>query len=493
MTSPATLDRLRVVAGWDPVVVRGARATLAAVAERLLSWRARLDASGRELLAADSWAGPSADAAAGIVEQLSGLAAAVQTALDLSQEGWDALAVAAADAQGLAVRALVATGPEAPLTAAASALAPPGWLPDPVAEGALARAEAAAAGARAAADALSGLTAPAAGAAPGLDELMARAGHVLVPPVVPAGGTPRDVASWWASLPAAAQWSLVERAPAQLGSLDGVPAWARDRANRLLLDAALDDPGLPAGAARTARVVAGRIAAEEAAGRPVQLQLLDLEGDRVVLALGDLDTADAVAVLVPGVGTAPADDLDARVGDARDVAVAARAAAPASAVAVVVWLGYRTPSTLPSMLTRGAAQRGGAALAAALDGLAAARAAAGSADPRTTVVAHSYGTVVVDEAADRPGPLVADAVVLLGSPGMEDDAEALEAAEVYDAGSVADPISWSGWFGLPPGSPLYGSSGLPAAAWTGHSHYYDPGGPTLGAIGEVVAGVRAPR
>lgn len=489
MTSPATLERLRVVAGWDPVRVRGARGALAAVGERLLAWRARLDALGRELLAADTWAGPAAAAAAGTVEELSGLAAAVQAAFDRSQEGWDALASATEAAQALAVRALAVAGPG---TRAVAALAPQGVLPESVVDEALDRAAAAGAAARAAADALTGLTGPAAGPAPGLPELAARAEALLSPPVVPVGWPAHDVAAWWVSLPAAAQWSLVETAPEQLGPLDGVPAWARDRANRLLLEQALADPDLPEDAARTGRVVAARIEAEEAAGRTVALQLLDLDGDRVVLALGDLDSADAVAVLVPGVGTTPADDLDARVGDARDLAAAAGAAVPGLAVAVVVWLGYRTPSTPAGIVTRGAAQRGGVALAAALDGLDAARTATGSAGPRTTVVAHSYGTVVVDEAADRPGRLEADAVVLLGSPGMEEVAGALEAEEVYDAGSAGDPISWAGWFGLPPGSPLYGSTGLPVAPWTGHSHYYDPAGPTLGAVGEVVAGAREP-
>ena len=488
MTSPASLDRLRVVAAWDPVLVRGARGVLAAVGERLPAWRARLDVLGRELVAADSWAGPAAEALAGTVEELSGLAAAVQGAFDRSQDGWDALAAATEAAQGLAARALVVAWP----TTEAAALAPPGLFPEPVAEQALARAAAAGAAARAAGEALTGLTALSPRPAPRLPELLARAEVLLFPPVVPVGRPAGVVAEWWAGLPAAAQRSLVETAPGQLGSLDGVPAWARDRANRLLLERALDDPGLPEDAARTGRVVAARIAAEEAAGHTVQLHLLDLDGDRVVLALGDLDSAGAVAVLVPGAGTTPADDLDARVGDARDLATASAAAAPAPAVAVVVWLGYRTPSTLPAVITRGAAERGGAALAAALDGLAAARTATGSPRPRTTVVAHSYGTVVVDEAADRPGRLAADAVVLLGSPGMEEDADALEATEVFDAGSAGDPVSWSGWFGLPPGFPLYGSTGLPAASWTGHSGYFDPGGPTLHALGEVVAGVRGP-
>ena len=86
---------------------------------------------------------------------------------------------------------------------------------------------------------------------------------------------------------------------------------------------ALARPGPDGPPRRAARLLDERIRAEEAAGRTVQLHLLDLAGDRVALALGDLDTADAVAVLVPGVRTTPADDLAAMAGDARDVAAAA--------------------------------------------------------------------------------------------------------------------------------------------------------------------------
>jgi hypothetical protein len=111
--------------------------------------------------------------------------------------------------------------------------------------------------------------------------------------------------------------------------------------------------------------------------------------------------------------------------------------------------------------------------------------------PRTTVLAHSYGTVVVDEAADEPGPLAADAVVLLGSPGMEPTGAAgLEVPEVFDAAAPGDPISWVGWFGMSTYASPFGSSALPGEWWMGHSDYYNH--PTVAAIGEVVAGVRTP-
>ena len=95
-------------------------------------------------------------------------------------------------------------------------------------------------------------------------------------------------------------------------------------------------------------------------------------------------------------------------------------------------------------------------------------------------------------AADVPGRLAADAVVLLGSPGMEDDAASLEALEIYDAGPLGDPVAALGWFGRPPGAGPYGSNGLPVDTWTGHSEYFDADHPTVAAIGEVITGARCP-
>jgi hypothetical protein len=275
--------------------------------------------------------------------------------------------------------------------------------------------------------------------------------------------------------------AFLQRQAAVAGALDGLPAVARDRANRLLLALALrrDDPS------PTARAVAAEIAAQEAAGRTVQLHLFDEAGTRVALAVGDLDTAESVAVLVPGIATTPDDDLDAVTDDVVRAVGAARAAGE-GAVAGVAWLGYRPPRG-PGILLRSRAAEAGPVLAGALDGMAAARAVQGGAAARTTVLAHSYGTVVVDEAADAPGRLSADAVVLLGSPGMEDDAASLEADEVYDAFSGADPISTSGFFGPSPWGQGYGAEELPVAPGTGHSGYLDPG-PTLTAVGEVIAG-----
>jgi hypothetical protein len=500
--------RLIAVASWDVPRLRAAVAALTEASEALLSWRARVEGLGRELASGSCWQGTAADRAVAAVTELSVVAWTVDAALSRSLDGFRRLLAEAAEAQALAVVAMAAGATTTDLAAALAAherLAAtmtglfPGAGPPSVDPGlaaaheALERADAALAAARDTGDGLSGLGAEDASAPVDFRSLLA---HVpprapAVPPEVPAGLRPDEVAAWWAAMPASAQWAAIGASPAAVGALDGVPAWARDRANRLLLGRALTDRGLPPEQADTARVVAERIAADEAAGRQVQLHLFDLAGDRIALAVGDLDTAETVALVVPGIFNTPADDLNGLSADALDLARATRTAAPTVAVATMVWLGYRTPSNLVEAVSRNSARRGGGALAAALGGLASARHAVSTAAARTTVVAHSYGTLVVDEAADEPGMLDADSVVLLGSPGMEDDASSLEVPAVFHAASPLDPVTWATTIGhQKPWEDGYGSTGLPTQRSTGHSEYYDRDRPTLAAMGQVVAGTR---
>ncbi|SDF17747.1 Alpha/beta hydrolase [Blastococcus fimeti] len=483
--------RLRAVAAWDVPALRGGLATLGELDDRFPSWRARLDTVVRTVADGGSWSGPAAAQARELLLRLSTTAAALDAGLTGSRAECTRLAQEAVLAADRAATAL-ALAPELPvplgvaLTDADTLAAAVDRLV--LGPGSTAPAVAAAREALAAAEAVESAAGRATDALPPVPSAgpSGRGG----PPEPPAGIAPGAVARWWAALPVADQLALVGTSPAELGALDGVPAWARDRANRVLLRRAIEDPRADDDLRAVARVVAELLADEEARGRTAQLHLLDLPGNRVAVAFGDLDSADVVALVVPGMTITPADDLDGVAGDARDLAGAARRAEPTLAVATVAWLGYRAPQFLYSATNRRAATAGGAALDAALTGLAAARTAAGRPPARTTVVGHSYGTVVIDEAADRPGRLAADAVVLLGSPGMEDDAAALEAAEVHDAASPADPISWSGWFGTETWAGRFGSTGLPVDAGTGHSGYFDRDRPTLGAMGEVVVGRR---
>jgi hypothetical protein len=485
MTAPfGDGGRLHAVAAWDVGSARRSVTALAGTIDGLQSWRARLEGVQRALESGEWWSGRAARGAVVALAEVSAAASAVGVAVEESLSAYQRLVVEAGIAQELAERA-VAFVPSLP--------GGTGTRP-PTADAALRHAALAAAAADEAGEVLAGLGVRDAFAPADFQDLL---GHVPLmgpfqAPQVPDTRVPGEVARWWADLSEAQQRTVLSASPAVVGTLDGVPAWARDRANRLLLDRALRDPRTPAAAAVTARVVARRIEREEAAGQYVQLQLLDLAGDRVVLALGDLDTAETVAVLVPGVGSTPEDDLGRLVGNARDVAAATRDASPGASVVSVVWLGYRTPETILTGSMRFAAESGGPVLAQSLAGLAAARTATATDPSRTTVVAHSYGTVVVDEAADEPGLLAADAVVLLGSPGMEDYAASLEAPAVFDAASAADPVTWFPWDGDRWTGGTYGATGLPISPDMGHSDYLEPEFSTLAAVGEVVAGTRSP-
>lgn len=482
MSAPMVeMGRLVAVADWELPRIRGGVAALAVAESALASWRLRLEGLGRQLEGARGWAGPAALAAAAELFELAGVVFGVASALEESLAALHRMQTEAAAAQEAASAALypgVALQPQS--------------VGEALRANALEHAAAAANAIRAAEQAVAHLQHDAAGPQATFTALT----HALlaedfcVAPV-PRGLAPDAVAVWFAGLTPQLQLALIAAMPASVGALDGAPAWARDRANRLLLAGALTDPHTAPGAGATARVLAARIAAEEAAGRQVQLHLLDLVEDRVALAFGDLDTADAIAVLVPGIENTPADDLARLTSSARAVGDAAGAAAPELAVTTMVWLGYRTP-TMATSVVRTAAWRGGPALASAVAGMAAAREATGGASVRTTLLAHSYGTVVVDEAADEPGELAVDAVVLLGSPGMEGDAESLEAPEVYAAAAADDLIAQSSWFGPAPTWWEYGSTVLPADPFGGHSGYYDVDGPTLPALGEVVTGTRPP-
>lgn len=230
----------------------------------------------------------------------------------------------------------------------------------------------------------------------------------------------------------------------------------------------------------------------------------DPAGDgTVVEAIGDLATADQIAVLVPGVDTRLR-DFDRGLGgvsrrapavQARALYWKLRATDRAARVAVVAWLGYDTPDGIGLDAVRESRARDGAiALTAFADDLHAQR-------PRATVtlIGHSYGAIVVGLAAPRL-PFVRD-VVALGAPGMgARRATDLGGARVWSALARAD---WIGRIpqlrifdlghGRRPSDPAFGAHPLPTTGVAGHDYYLVPGSTTLDALAPVVLGAGAAR
>ncbi|WP_152626770.1 alpha/beta hydrolase [Streptacidiphilus carbonis] len=338
----------------------------------------------------------------------------------------------------------------------------------------------------------------------------------------PRGSTPAEVRDWWEHLGADERRMLTTDMPQLIGSLDGVPCADRDRANRSLLDRLIDSEGdVDRLAALTA--IRDRLRRQQGAFPPALLLAIGAEGQgRAVLAFGDPDHAADVSVYVPGMGTTLA-DVAGKDG-VRALAIhdaAASASGARGPAASVVWLGYDPPPGLPGGASAARAVAGAASYGRFLAGL---RATAGGASPHITAVGHSYGSLLVGKAAQRPGGIAADDIVLLGSPGTgaaRAEQLGVEPGHVWAAAAPDDPVTErlpappqllaallaghapalalpvhlhaaghaQGWFGTRPVAPAFGARPLPAEDGpdgTPHSHYLDPGSPTLAALAAVV-------
>ncbi|GGQ66314.1 alpha/beta hydrolase [Couchioplanes azureus] len=316
---------------------------------------------------------------------------------------------------------------------------------------------------------------------------------------------PAEVGRWWAGLrPGQREWLLATE-PGWIGSLDGVPAAARDRANRLLLDAL-----------RIQGTLADRLA--DGDGPRAYLLGIDPAGEgRAVVALGDPDRAENVLTQVPGM-TAGLASFGGELARAERIAVRAGELAPGTATSAVMWLGYDAPDFLGEAASRSRADAGALALRRFQDGL---RAGHEGPPARHTVLGHSYGSLVVGAAAARPG-LAADSLVFVGSPGVGVDSAAdlhIPSGEVWASTSRTDVIQWAAvsprslaedlltaqarpagallafgrpeddlYHGTNPADPAFGARTFPSQAGAGHLGYWDEGGPALDALTNITLG-----
>ncbi|MEZ0027313.1 hypothetical protein P3T36_005383 [Kitasatospora sp. MAP12-15] len=339
----------------------------------------------------------------------------------------------------------------------------------------------------------------------------------------PASAPPAEVTAWWRALPPGRRELLVQQCPELVGNRDGIPAEDRDRANRIALQRCLDGDAVGSVGFRAIRA---RL--DQDAGRHPPTLLLGLSGEglgqgqcrgRGILCFGNPDTARNISAYVPGVGT-ELEDIAGRDGDrALNVWTAAHAADPARETASLVWLGYDPPPdpsglldgdlAPASVLSADRARDGAASYDRFLAGL---RATHQGPPAHLTALGHSYGSLTVGLAGQRPGGTGADDLVLIGSPGTEADHAArlgLPADHVWVGAAAHDPVTHlpslgdalTGnelasdrlWFGPDPAAAAFGANRFTVAdgplGFASHSHYLDPsGGDSLPNIGQIVAG-----
>jgi len=370
----------------------------------------------------------------------------------------------------------------------------------------------------------------------------ADAGWVVEPPPYrpPACAEPATVRRWWDRLGPAQQRWLVQHEPDVVGRLDGVPASARDQANRLLLEdhrsRLLNRRSLllarrirtPDEAREIARIdrsldgldaIGHRLAATH--GPRAYLLALDPAGDgRAVVSVGNPDRADNVLTYVPGMTS----DLPSIGGELdRAYAMAARCAklGPAETTATVLWLDYDAPDFIHEAARAEQAGAAGPALHRFQEGL---RATHEGPAAQQTVLGHSYGSLVVGMAARDHG-LAADSLVFVGSPGVGVDhasdlrvpADRVWASTAHDdviqyaapsARSAVERLALAAsvpaaglvllagiphedlWYGRNPSDPDFGGR-LFGSAFRGHVGYWDPDNPALDGMARIALNGRA--
>jgi hypothetical protein len=334
-----------------------------------------------------------------------------------------------------------------------------------------------------------------------VDKVMDRLGAKA--PAIP--DNPKDAAAWWNGLDPDQQREYATLYPGQIGTTDGLPSDVRDDANRLRMEQELnalrrqDAYGVPGNDERRHNLEVLQAELDKRDGAPASKQLYllnhDAGGDgKVVIAMGNPDTADNVAVQVPGTTTT----MDSTSGQLNRIDKLQRSAESADSTAdtsVVYWLGYDAPevpvteSANTDVADTDRAEAGAQDLRDFTHGL---RASHEGERANLTVLGHSYGSTTVGAAASGGGGLDADNIAVVGSPGMTvDRADQLNVApgHVYFGQAPDDPIGWVQGLSLGrgPTHPDWGGFRFDTDT-SGHSGYWDDGSESLANQGRIIAG-----
>ncbi|MFJ5892552.1 alpha/beta hydrolase [Streptomyces californicus] len=348
---------------------------------------------------------------------------------------------------------------------------------------------------------------------------------------IPLTATPAGRKAWWDGLSQEERERYIELVPERIGNLDGIPALARDAANRRNLPALIDKlEGVDTDKARDQLAGLQEIQRQldEDGKPPMYLIGIGDEGNgRAIVSFGDPDASRHVSAYVPGLNTSLDEEFAKNdIGRARDTAIGAQGYDESTAS--IVWLGYDAPQ-LPdkdgaagyfAVMGTGRAEKGGAAYRDFMDGISVTNR---NEDPHLTAIGHSYGSRTVGAAAARPGGIPGvDDIILVGSPGVGVDhavdlgvgsAHVFVGAAANDpvtklpsktqvvvggvglvlggpggaylAGDLADPGDDDLWFGKDPASEAFGARRFPVAdgpplvggggiSLDAHSNYFSP-------------------
>ncbi|MFE9932846.1 alpha/beta hydrolase [Streptomyces sp. NPDC005533] len=298
-------------------------------------------------------------------------------------------------------------------------------------------------------------------AAKDLQRTREAAGTYLKDADIPHGKSPAENAAWWNGLNQERRDEYISLYPASVGALDGIPSEVRDTANRVVLAENHGTRQVELDAWRgkeppryekyispiTGREVKGaqieskawkdwdekrkemqdrldgmqhvqdRLTSSEAGRRPegYLLGFADPKGGQAIVSIGNPDKADNVVTYVPGTYSTLA-GIDGDLTRAEDLQRKARDADPGRETASILWLGYEAPqSIVPEAASDSWANAAKDPLNRFLTGVDTAHT---DGPVNSTVLGHSYGTLVAGKALAENPDLPVDNVIFVGSPGV---------------------------------------------------------------------------
>ncbi|WP_210586715.1 alpha/beta hydrolase [Streptomyces sp. GESEQ-35] len=312
---------------------------------------------------------------------------------------------------------------------------------------------------------------------------------------------PALLARFFASLTTAQRIDLAQRYPLAVGNMNGAPVELRYQANRIAIDQArkverkrMHDDRLTLDGQQDAGRRMHRL--ESMMGTDRAFLAFDPAGSgRVAEVFGNLNKAERVSVVVPGVDTdllsfqKTARKYTATAGMAESLYTAERKASPSTRTAVIAWADYTAPAGLGiDSATATRAVEGAVRLNALVRGL--------PGDSDVSLFCHSYGSVVCGIAARTLPGRVAD-IAVAGSPGMR-VAKASHLRTSAHVWAMRDADDWIEdvpnlelgglGHGADPMSRAFGARVLAARDAQGHSGYFEPGTESLLNFAEIGIG-----
>lgn len=271
--------------------------------------------------------------------------------------------------------------------------------------------------------------------------------------------SPENVALWWDSLTDDERERLRNNHPEDLGNLDGLPVEVRDKANRTLLEkelaAARGELESNDSSEQRRRVDDLEALHSVLEKRETALVFFDPrtpgEDVRAAVAVGDVDNADNIVTLTPGIDTTVRENMDGWVANAQELRNSS-----GEQTAAIAFLGYDSPPGIfdtghngseVDILGTANAREGAKELNDMHEGIVAHHAVQGR-DPRVTLVGHSYGSTVSGIAASEAEQGIYDSLVLHGSPGsgvQSVEEYAVPEGRVYNSTNTNDKFELGGF------------------------------------------------